>query len=133
MASRLLIDLDYRIQTDARRVRDAWQAAGLDVLITCTYRSDEEQTRLYEQGRTAPGKIVTHAKAGESMHNHRLAIDFVPMVDGKICWEDESGLWERIARIAQQVDGRIVWGGDWSAGKRDKPHLEWSLGNLGSS
>lgn len=132
MASRSFSDLDPRIQFDALKVRDAWKDAGLDVLVTCTYRSNEEQDQLYAQGRTAPGKIVTHAQAGQSLHNHRLAIDFVPMVNGKPAW-DQDELFEKIARIAQRVDERIAWGGDWSAGKRDMPHIEWSKGNLGSS
>jgi peptidoglycan L-alanyl-D-glutamate endopeptidase CwlK len=132
MASRLLTDLDHRIQYEAGKVVEAWQEAGLDVLITCTYRSNEEQEKLYAQGRTAPGFIVTHAKAGESLHNHRLAIDFVPMVHGKPAWEDDP-MFKRIAEVAMKVDPRIAWGGNWRISKRDAPHLEWSLGNLGSS
>jgi hypothetical protein len=31
-----------------------------DLIITCTWRSEEEQHRLYKQGRTEPGKIVTN-------------------------------------------------------------------------
>ena len=39
----------------------------------------EEQTALFAIGRTAPGKIVTKARAGESFHNHGLAFDWVPL------------------------------------------------------
>lgn len=131
MASRALIDLDPRVQDKAREIRDAWIAAGLDVLVTCTYRSYAEQGQLWDQGRTLPGQVVTHAKPGESLHNHKLALDFVPLVAGKPVWDSNSPLWERIARIAQRIDPRIVWGGTWSPEKRDLPHLEWS-GNLGS-
>ena len=39
--------------------------AGIDLIVTCTSRTLEEQTALYAQGRTLPGRIVTYAKAGE--------------------------------------------------------------------
>ena len=36
---------------------------GLNVLVTETYRSQERQSYLYEQGRTRPGIIVTNVKS----------------------------------------------------------------------
>lgn len=54
------------------------------VQITSGYRSFAEQNKLYAQGRTAPGKIVTNAKGGQSNHNYGLAIDYVLLsADGK--------------------------------------------------
>lgn len=38
-------------------------------------RTFDEQTALFQQGRTTPGKIVTNAKAGQSAHNFSIAID----------------------------------------------------------
>ena len=46
---------------------------GLAVLITETLRTKERQNELYEQGRTAPGKIVTWTK--NSKHMTGLAWD----------------------------------------------------------
>ncbi len=132
VASRSIQDLDPRVVQMAGAVLAGWKAAGLDILVTCTFRSDEEQSRLYEVGRVTPGNIVTYAKAGQSLHNHGLALDFVPMAHGKPIWDAESPLWEKAARLAQRIDSRIAWGGDWTAKKVDRPHLEWSLGNLGS-
>lgn len=40
------------------------------------YRSVEEQNGLFAQGRTKPGKIVTNAKGGQSLHNFGCAVDF---------------------------------------------------------
>lgn len=40
------------------------------------FRSAEEQSKLYAQGRSTAGKIVTNAKAFQSLHNFGLAIDF---------------------------------------------------------
>jgi hypothetical protein len=48
-------------------------------LIYCGRRTMEEQTALYSLGRSAPGKIVTKARAGESFHNYGLAFDWVPL------------------------------------------------------
>lgn len=40
------------------------------------YRSPERQDELYAKGRTTPGKIVTYAKAGESMHQYGICVDY---------------------------------------------------------
>lgn len=46
---------------------------GLNVLITETYRSQERQNWLYEQGRSRAGKVVTWTK--NSRHTSRRAWD----------------------------------------------------------
>lgn len=125
MASRSLWDLDQRIHAGAVRVLAEWASRGYDVLITCTYRSNAEQDQLYAKGRTTPGRKVTNARAGESLHNHRLALDFVPIVHGKPDWNDHK-LFEVLARLAQTADDRIEWGGDFQS-INDKPHLQWNL------
>jgi len=48
-------------------------------LIYCGRRTMEEQTALYSLGRSAPGRIITKARAGESYHNYGLAFDWVPL------------------------------------------------------
>jgi len=57
----------------------------------------EEQAALYAIGRTAPGKIVTKARPGESYHNHGLAYDWAPLKPAPkdptllvVDWEDET-------------------------------------------
>lgn len=52
-----------------------------ELRIVSGYRSMEEQERLYAQGRTAPGEIVTNAKPGRSWHNYALAFDVTPPSD----------------------------------------------------
>lgn len=124
MASRSLDDLAPDVREEAKLIVREWRAMNMDVLITCTFRSNEEQDRLYAQGRGAPGNIVTNARAGESLHNVGRAIDFVPLVHGKPDWEDLKRF-EIVARVAQRVDPRVRWGGDWSGRLRDYPHIEW--------
>lgn len=55
----------------------------------CVYRSREEQHDLYAKGRTAPGPIVTYARAGQSLHNYlpAFAIDY-GFFSGGAYWGD---------------------------------------------
>lgn len=113
--------------------RDIWLLKrGVTVLLTCTYRSNEEQDRLYAQGRTLPGRIVTNAKAGQSKHNVTTAsgapaaeaFDFVPLRSGKPIWgtEGEDGkIWERCGAHGEAVG--LKWAGRWTR-MREFPHME---------
>ena len=49
--------------------------------VTSTLRTFEEQNKLYYQGRTTKGSIVSNAKAGQSNHNYGLSFDFALIVD----------------------------------------------------
>lgn len=51
-------------------------ARGVQYFATAGIRTYEEQNKLYAQGRTVPGKVVTQAKGGESYHNFGIAVDF---------------------------------------------------------
>jgi len=66
-------------------------------LIYCGRRTMEEQAALYAIGRSAPGKVVTKARAGESYHNYGLAFDWVPLKPAPkdptmlvVDWDDET-------------------------------------------
>jgi peptidoglycan L-alanyl-D-glutamate endopeptidase CwlK len=102
----------------------ACKSAGIDVIITSTYRDIESQDALYAQGRAIEGKIVTKARGGESMHNYRVAFDFVPTVQGKPVWDDNK-LWQQCGDIGRACG--LEWGGGW--GFQDKPHMQ-STGGL---
>ncbi|MDM5321214.1 M15 family metallopeptidase [Bacillus altitudinis] len=100
---------------------------GIYVQITSGYRSFAEQNKLYAQGRTAPGKIVTNAKGGQSNHNYGLAIDYVLLsADGKKALWTVNEKWRRVAQIGKSLG--FSWGGDWKSFK-DYPHLEM-MGSL---
>jgi peptidoglycan L-alanyl-D-glutamate endopeptidase CwlK len=98
--------------------------AGISITITSTYRDNEKQTQLYNQGRTTPGKIVTNAKAGQSIHNYRLAFDFCPIVNGQAAWSDTL-LFITCGRIGKSLG--LTWGGDFKSIK-DMPHFEYTNG-----
>jgi len=101
---------------------------GIDVLVTCTYRSNEEQKVLYAIGRTAPGRKVTNALPGESKHNNMeggapasLAFDVVPLVMGKPMWDASNPVWKVLGGIGKSVG--LSWAGDWKRFK-EYPHFE---------
>lgn len=92
-------------------------------LISCTYRSNDEQNKLFEIGRTLPGKKVTNAKAGESKHNtypsKAFDIAFIGL-DKKLDWSEI--LFRKFAEIICE-NPLIVWGGSFHSFK-DTPHFE---------
>lgn len=49
---------------------------NINMRLTAGFRSITEQENTYNQGRTTPGPIVTHAQGFESFHNYGLAADF---------------------------------------------------------
>lgn len=99
---------------------------GINVQITSGFRSYAEQNRLYAQGRTTPGNIVTNARAGQSIHNFGLAIDYVLVShDGsKAIWTVNND-WRKVAAIGKSLG--FQWGGDWRS-FRDYPHLDMQRG-----
>ena len=98
---------------------------GLFFKVTSTYRSIEDQNKLYQQGRTTGGNIVTNAKGGQSLHNWRVAYDIVPLIEGKIDWNNEA-VFYAIGEFGKRVG--LEWGGDWTKFK-DMPHFQLTLGH----
>jgi peptidoglycan LD-endopeptidase CwlK len=103
-------------------------AEGEDICITDGYRSAEEQDALYAQGRTKPGKIVTNARGGYSLHNFGCAIDFVPVSKtGAFLWSGKEAerRFKEVGEVAKSMG--IEWGGDWKTFP-DKPHVQFTQG-----
>lgn len=105
-------------------IKDA-QAAGIDLLVTSTYRDNESQNALYAQGRTTPGRIVTNAKAGQSFHNYRCAVDVVPLINGKPAWNVKDEVWKKIGAIGESKG--LEWAGNWKRFK-EYPHFQYTGG-----
>ena len=126
--SRILSDLHPAMQPLAAEFLNNCKAAGIDLLVTCTWRSGAEQDALYAQGRTTPGSIVTRAKAGQSRHNHTLsgrpaslALDVVPLRLGKPVWAASDAIWQDVGRIGKACG--LEWAGEWKR-MREFPHFE---------
>lgn len=114
------------------------------VRFTYVLRTFKEQQDLYNLGRTVVnpdgkskskpmGNIVTNAKAGQSIHNYGLAIDFALIIDGKdASWDsskdwdgDKITDWQEVVRIFKRNGWE--WGGDWKTFK-DEPHFQYDFG-----
>jgi peptidoglycan L-alanyl-D-glutamate endopeptidase CwlK len=129
MSSRRIEDLHPDLQPLCRAFLEQARTEGVDVLITCTYRSNAEQDALYAQGRTTPGRIVTNAKAGQSAHNFTLngqpaakAFDVVPLVDGKPQWDASHPAWQELGKIGMGLG--LNWYGAPGSKFREFPHFQ---------
>jgi hypothetical protein len=118
--SRSINDLHPYVKAQFMKADKELKAMGIEVLVVSTLRDQEYQSKLYAQGRTDKAKpIVTNAKL-IGAHGYGLALDLVPMVDGKCAW-GRSDLYDKIS-VVMKKNG-FAWGGDWKS-FIDKPHFE---------
>jgi peptidoglycan L-alanyl-D-glutamate endopeptidase CwlK len=113
------------IQPLARKLIESAASNGIVLAITQGLRTNEEQERLYAQGRTAPGVIVTNARPGTSWHNYGLAFDVAIVVHDKITWPNDVHLWKCIGELGKMHG--LEWGGDFHTFV-DRPHFEYHPG-----
>lgn len=141
--SRNIEDLDPILQPLCRQFLADCKAAGLNIYVTCTWRSYEYQADLYSCGRTQaqldaagvkaraqPNRPkVTNAKPGQSKHEvtkdgkpAARAFDIVPL-DGsrKAIWDAKNPAWAAAGAIGQRLG--LEWGGSWVSFK-DYPHFQ---------
>ena len=120
--AKVIQGLDDRMIPIAMEFVERCNTMGWRVLVHQGRRTWAEQAALYAQGRTAPGPIVTNAKAGQGYHNYGLAIDFVAMDKaGQPMWKLTP--WEMLGEVGEKLG--LEWGGRWK--KPDEPHLQLSL------
>ena len=112
--------LHPELQEIVKQFETRCKAAGLNVLVTETYRTKAEQDALYAQGRTAPGNIVTNCKYPNSPHCWGVAFDFCRNVRGRE-YDDSDGFFKKCGEIGKSLG--LAWGGDFR-NFVDKPHLE---------
>lgn len=137
MASRSINDLHPALAYAFGKAEMEWRLTRSTApvpFIVCTFRSNAEQTALYNQPRDGKdndgdGKIdeadefVTNAKAGQSPHNYNPSFAF------DVAFKDASGrlnysesLFNDFAKLVLKSAG-ITWGGNFKSFK-DKPHFE---------
>lgn len=112
--------LHPKLQLIAAEFENKCREAGLNVLITETFRTKAEQDALYAKGRTAPGSIVTNCKYPMSPHCWGVAFDFCRNIKGKE-YDDSDGFFKKCGEIGKALG--LFWGGDFKSFV-DKPHLE---------
>ncbi len=66
---------------------------GFTLRVTDDFRTPEDQDKIYNQGRTINGHIVTEAPAGKSIHNYGFAVDVVDR------WRGYEIDWSKLSRI----------------------------------
>lgn len=82
-------------------------------------RSWSDQEKLYAQGRTAPGKVVTNAQPGYSWHEFGLAVDIVPM-NPLPDWNISHPVWQRLIQTGESLG--LYSGSEFSC--KDNPHFQ---------
>lgn len=126
--SRSLDELHPIVKEKVQQFIQKCDENGIDLLVTSTYRDHESQNALYAQGRTTPGKKVTNAKGGQSWHNWRVAVDVVPLRNGKPVWGTTGvdwELWEAVGNIGESVG--LEWAGRWKTFK-EYAHFQYTGG-----
>lgn len=94
-----------------------------------SYRSLSEQAALYARGRTKPGRIVTNARPGYSVHNYlgpgaALAVDLVGVSEsGDWSWSSQFP-WGLLASNARRLG--LESGYYWRF--TDPPHVQFTGG-----
>lgn len=83
--------------------------------ITSGRRTQEEQDKLYAQGRTTPGPIVTWTRNSNHISGKAFDIAF----SGKDPYPKNFN-WEILGKLGESVG--LKWGGRWKT--PDNPHFE---------
>lgn len=96
MGSRKMEDLLPEVATRAKKALALCKELGYDVIVTCTYRSPEEQELEFKKG-------ASKARAWQSYHQYRLALDIVVRLRGEFVWnpktKEEVDLWNKVGKI----------------------------------
>lgn len=121
-SSNAISSLNPYVASLASKFLELNHANNLDVRISTAFRSWDEEDRLYAQGRTIPGDIVTNARGGDSYHNWGLAFDAEPFENGKISNDMKKYL--KMGKLGQKVG--LEWGGTFKS-IVDLPHFQYTF------
>ncbi|MCU1302586.1 MAG: D-alanyl-D-alanine carboxypeptidase [Candidatus Sulfotelmatobacter sp.] len=78
------------------------QQMGIEVMIYETYRSQERQQALFNNGATRLRTV--------GVHHYGLACDIVRVVSGEPSWKGDFAFLGQLAHSSG-----LIWGGDWGA------------------
>lgn len=94
------------VREAVKKIEDELNQEGIPFKVFEAFRYPERQADLFAQGRTKPGKIVTHAKPWHSYHQYGLAVDFVLLENGKWSWDDSTAekksWWKKMHEIGKK-------------------------------
>ena len=119
-----LKNLKTKIIRLIKQLQNIAKENGIDFVVAQGFRSIEEQNKLYAQGRTKPGKVVTNARGGDSLHNFGVAFDVCPLVSGKADWKNIKAF-NKLGELGKSLG--LEWGGDWKKFPA-RPHFQYTAG-----
>lgn len=127
MSSKRIEDLNEFMRGAATVHKQLCAAEGVELLIYCTKRDNNEQDELYAIGRTKPGKKVTKARGGESAHNpddegYSAAYDCCPSIYGKPMWDTKHPSWAIVGKCGEEAG--LVWSGRWTGDLKESAHFQ---------
>lgn len=102
-----------------RIVRRCLEISQDDFCVIEGLRTPERQKQLFNEGLS---------KTLNSRHLTGHAVDIAPVINGKIPWDDWKcfeKLAESMKKSAQEIQIKIIWGGDWTSFK-DGVHFEFA-------
>lgn len=105
-----LLEPGFRSQVEAFMA--ASKAAGVELIVTETYRSSERQQQLFDQ------KLTQLRTVG--VHHYGLACDFAKMIGGQASWDGDWTFCVGLAKQVSTADRVVISGYDW--GTPDQPH-----------
>ena len=100
---------------------------NIEIRVTQVVRSWNDQQKLYAQGRTTPGTIVTQAPPGHSWHEFGMAVDVAPFdAVGQPQWKVDDPVWgpvwQRIIRLGESLG--LFSGDQFVRCSKDDPHFQ---------
>jgi len=125
--SRKVEDLTPEMQEKFKDFAARMAEVGIPWMVTCTFRSQEDQIALHKIGRQGipDEKPVTWTL--NSRHTQRDAFDIAILKDGKPTWnvkiscnENDIPDYFEAGKIGQEVG--LEWGGVWKT--PDFPHFQ---------
>lgn len=92
------------LQKLAKELVTVCEKQGCPIGIGECFRTVQEQNRLYDQGRTKPGPVVTNAPGStyRSMHQWGVAFD-VYRKDGKGAYNESGNYFQRVGAIGKSL------------------------------
>lgn len=109
-----------------RQGRSLQEIQNKAVELKQVYKRPDLAEILLNVGPQKGNRVVTWAGPGQSLHNYAYAFDGCPTREGKPVWgtkdPDDLALWMKYGEIAKRLG--LVWAGDWSAAKREFPHVQ---------
>lgn len=122
-SEKVIATLLPQLHGPARQLVHEAKKHGITIRLISGTRTYAEQQKLYDQGRSLPGKIVTNAKPGSSWHNHGAAFDVGVFHGGD--YIPESPAYRKVGAIGKALG--FEWGGDFKT-IVDEPHFQMTNG-----